>query len=196
MSPKALKFFSIGASIFIIYLLLRDHHSRSSSNSDGGGQSSAPAYDAGAANRERAEQANIARRATLARIESLESDYRLSSQQLIAKKNDQAEYNGRVQNYVLDHKEACLALGFGIAGAGVLIQQDKYTSDGDKVAAGLAAGIAAVWVYNHADEAKEVGNALVQAQANQADYARQVASLQQQVDSTASELQMERTKLQ
>ena len=200
MNPKSLKVFAVSASLVIVYLLIRDHRSQPSANYASADQRGAPVNSpaslADQAARLRAEQETLARRAILARIESLESDYRLKSQQLIEKKNEQAEYNGRVQDYFMQHKAACVALGFGLAGAEVFVEQNKNTSDGAKLAAGLAAGLGAIWAYNNPREAKEVGNALLQVQANQADYKRQVASLQQQVNSTMTQLANERARLQ
>jgi hypothetical protein len=137
----------------------------------------------------------LIKRAVLARIQSLESDYQALRRQLISTQAAQSEYDGRAQDYVLQHKEACAALGFGIAGAGVLVNQNKKTTDGARIVGGLAALTAAYWVSKHQEEAKGVANDLVTIQANQQKYKDDILKLQSNIDTTQMELRQERAKL-
>lgn len=136
-----------------------------------------------------------AKRAIVARIESLESDYSALRKSLISIQSEKAEYDRRVQDYFMDHKEACVTLGFGLAGADVIANKSRTSTDGEKFVAGLATGYGLVWAYNHPEEAKEVGNAMATVVANQQKYKEQITRLQREIDSTTSELSQERAKL-
>ncbi len=143
----------------------------------------------------RAGGSDAAKNAVLARINSLEADYRNYSSELIAKQSEQAAYNTEIQDYVMDHKLACLALGIGTTGAGVLVASNKKNSDSENVGALIAIALGGSWAISNPDEAKEVGNVLMAAAVKQQDFQKQVATLQQRKDSIANELKLERAKL-
>ena len=128
-------------------------------------------------------------------MQQLENNRSLVSQELSAKqqrvnylqqklqeqRSELADYNRRVEAYILNHKMAVAALAVGLGGAAVAYDPNNEFSDDVQGVAALVGIIAGVYALNNMQEISEVADQLMQAD-------RYVKSLEAQIELTQADL--------
>jgi len=149
-----------------------------------------------AAEQEAIRQAKEAKnRATLARIEGLESELSLLRRDITATENQQADHQTKVNDYMMDHKMAIAALAAGVAGAGVALDEQNEFSDDAKTLGGVTAFIAGIWALANHEEVIEVADRMAKASAMQTDYKNRIDRMKQRVVNLNSQVSQEKLNL-
>jgi len=131
----------------------------------------------------------------LTEMQQLENRYSLVSQELTNKQQrinflqqklqeqraELADYNRRVEAYIMDHKMAVAALAVGIGGAAVAYDPNNEFSDDVQGVAGLVGVVAGLWALGNMEEISQVADQLMQA-------SHYVESLEAQIKSNQTEL--------
>jgi anti-sigma factor RsiW len=159
------------------------------------GTSSTPTFDAeAAASQQAAEEAarqeaarqeaarqEAERRQRLHTAELLENRVAKLQQTLDEMTARSNELDTRVHQYMMEHKEAVIALAAGVGGSGVALDSSNQYSDEARMVGGIAAGLALVWAVQHPDEIREVAESLATASTTRADYTRQMEDLRRTI---------------
>lgn len=130
----------------------------------------------------------VERRLLLSELQEAETRYASANQQVLelrssshqsetrlkSLRSELADYEGRVQAFMMNHKMATAALMAGTGGAAVALDPNNEFSDEARQIGGIIGVIAGVYCFENSEECARVGDQLVQASARVDDYKSQI----------------------